>query len=249
MIRVVIVEDEAASRARIRSLAEAFTGIEVVAECSDGMSAVETIIEHRPDLVLLDIQLPELNGFEVVESLPHEVRPAILFITAFDEYAIRAFDTNAIDYVLKPFSAARFTRALGRAIDRLASGHAGQPDAHATAEQIVQREPLRRFVARVANRVYFIRPSDVDWIDVADNYLQLHVAGRTHLVRGSLTSVLPRLADHEFVRINRGLVVRVDAIAAIEAIAPATYQITMRDGARLSSSRTYADSVRALTRP
>jgi len=201
--------------------------------------------------VLLDVQLPELNGFEVVDALPPEVRPGLLFITAFDEFAIRAFDANAIDYVLKPFSSARFTQALGRAVTRLTQGAAGA-DAHTVASELArvaeetETKPIRRFVARMANKAYFIRPADVDWIDVADNYLRLHVATKTHLVRGNIGAVFPRLDPDQFLRINRGLVVRVEAIATVESVAPAVYQITMRDGTRLTSSRTYAEPIRAL---
>lgn len=255
-IRAVIVEDEEASRARIRTLASGFKGIDVIAECADGLTAVETIVDSRPDLVLLDVQLPELNGFEVVDALPHGVRPGLLFITAFDDFAIRAFDESAIDYVLKPFSAARFTRALGRAVDRLRADRNVGAVAHAVAERIVQIpesragvKPLRRFVARTGNKVYFVRAQDVDWIDVTDNYLRLHTSGRTHLIRGTIADITLRLDPEQFVRVNRGAIVRVDTIATIEAIAPATYRLTLNDGTRVSSSRTYADFVRALMNP
>jgi two-component system LytT family response regulator len=163
---------------------------------------------------------------------------------------------SAIDYVLKPFSAARFTRALGRAVDRLRADRNVGAVAHAVAERIVQIpesrarvKPLRRFVARTGNKVYFVRAQDVDWIDVTDNYLRLHTSGRTHLIRGTIADITLRLDPEQFVRVNRGAIVRVDTIATIEAIAPATYRLTLNDGTRVSSSRTYADFVRALMNP
>ena len=247
VIRTLIVEDEAASRMRLREILDGVEHVQVVGECADGPSAVQAIARLRPDLVLLDIQLPGLDGFGVMDAIPTNNRPAVLFITAYDEYAIRAFDANAVDYVLKPFSTARFTRALNRALERLRleRGMPAVPTAN-PALAANTRTWLTRFVVRSVNRTYFVAAADVDWIDVADNYVRLHTAGRTHLVRGTISAVMQRLDPVHFVRVNRGLIARIDAIRTIESTAPATYRLTMRDGARLTSSRTYAADIRRL---
>ena len=253
MIRTLIVEDEAASRSRLREILSSMQQLEVVGESGDGMSAVEAITTLRPDLVLLDVQLPGLDGFGVLEALPERGRPAVLFITAYDEFAIRAFDANAIDYVLKPYSTSRVTRAVNRAVERIqleqrepAAPNSADDPARQHIDSPARRPALTRFVARSVNRTYFIPVADVEWIDVADNYLRLHVKGRSHLVRGTMSAAVERLDPEQCVRINRGLIVRIDAIAGIECIAPATYRVTMSDGSKLSSSRTYAHDLRRL---
>ena len=255
VIRVVVVEDEPASRAHIRRLAGTFPGVEVVAECGDGTEAVRAIVEHRPDLVFLDVQLPELDGFQVLAALGPDHPPAIIFVTAHENFAVRAFETQAVDYLLKPFGPARFAKAFGHALERLRARTRGDVTTAPTWRDSTDggddedpNAPLARFVARVGRKVYFIPMDAVDWIDVADNYLRLHCAGRTHLVRGSLGAIAGRLPSGWFVRVHRGLLVRVDRITSIRTAAPGQYSLTMADGARLVTSRSYTAEVRALFR-
>jgi len=250
MIRLVVVEDEPAARARIAAIVESFDGLTLVAECPDGAAAVAAILEQRPDLVLLDIQLPELDGFEVIAALAGEHLPAVVFITAHDEFAVRAFDAEAIDYVLKPFTTDRLRRALERAVARLESAGGplrGEP-LRAAAAGAAAGTPLTRFVVRLGREVRFVAVGEVDWIEVADNYLRLHAGGRSHLVRSTLAEVMARLDPARFRQINRGLVLNVDRVTAIEHTGSGIYRLTMADGARLANSRTYSGTVRALVR-
>jgi two-component system LytT family response regulator len=248
MVRVVVVEDEPAARARIAAIAGSFPDLTLVAECADGASAVEAVLEHRPDLVLLDIQLPELDGFEVIAALAGEHLPSVVFITAHDEFAVRAFDAEAVDYVLKPFTTARLRRALERAIARLRTpGGALQGETlRAVAAGAAGATPLTRFVVRIGRELRFVPVAAVDWIEVADNYLRLHAGGRAHLVRSTLTEVMARLDPATYRRIHRGTVVNVGRITAIEHTGPGVYRLTMADGARLTSSRSYSATVRGL---
>ena len=253
MIRVVIVEDEPASRANLRRLASAYPDVEVVGECGDGEAAVRTIVDVRPDLVFLDVQLPGMDGFDVLESLPSDRVPAVVFVTAHDDFAVRAFERHAVDYLLKPFGRVRFAKAFGHAVERLqarhlAGGEREQPDGARGREAMDDREPLTRFATRRGRTVHFVPLDDVDWIDTADNYLRLHCAGRIYMVRGTLSEVAGRLPARQFVRVHRGLLLRVDRIVSIQSSAPGIYALTLRDGACLSSSRGYATEVRALLR-
>ena len=199
----------------------------VVGECADGRDAVEKIGALKPDLVLLDVQMPEMGGFEVVEALSPAHLPAVIFVTAYDEHAIRAFDVDAVDYVLKPVQPERFNRALDRATAQVGG---------------------LRFVVRQGARLSFVRADDVDWIESASNYARLHASGRAHLVRETMKALEDRLDPARFVRVHRTAIVNLDRIASV---APATHGellITMRDGATVPASRTYAERLRAFLR-
>lgn len=246
LIRALVVEDEDASRAHICALLAAIPDIQVIGAVGDGLAAVSAILSEQPDLVLLDVQLPELDGFDVLAALPPEVQPAVVFVTAYDEFAIRAFDANAVDYLLKPFSAERFARAVARATDKLAAG--ARRDPFIAPDRTLVHAPLRRFVGRQGNTAYFVPVETVDWIDATHNYLRLHAEGRVHLVRGTIGGAIERLDPGAFVRIHRGLIVRLGAVATITPVAPAVYSVVMSDGAKLTSSRSYAGALRALVK-
>lgn len=259
-VRVAVVDDEPDARERLRMLLAAEPAVRLVAECRDGAEAVETLAALAPDLVFLDVQMPELDGFGVLAALADALGPdrlpAVVFVTAYDEYALRAFDVSAADYLLKPFDRARFDRALERGLARARAG--GGVRGVVREELRALLEHLRgadaapagpfaeRFAVRAGGRVHFVRTADVDWLDVDGNYVQLHAGGRVHLVRGPLGAVEARLDPAAFVRVHRSAIVRVDRIASLEPYFHGEYVVTMRDGSRLTSSRTYSARLRAL---
>ena len=254
MIRALIVDDEPLPRERIRTLLAEHREVELIGECQDGQEAVSTILTRRPDLVFLDIQMPALDGFEVIRAISGEYLPAIIFVTAFDEYAIRAFEVNAIDYLLKPINAARFNQAMLRAIARLvqpaASGTPG-PDRHFLdfVEKLrAEQRYTTRFVVRSGSKISFVRTSDIDWIDAADNYVRFHISGREHLIRETLKSVESQLPPDVFVRVHRSIIINLDRIESIEPHFHGEYVVTMKDGEKLTTSRSYSERLRTLLR-
>jgi two-component system LytT family response regulator len=249
-VRVLIVDDEPLPRERVRTLLLEHADMEVVGECADGRTAVEAILALRPQLVFLDIQMPELDGFGVIEALAGEELPAIIFVTAYDEYAIRAFEVDAVDYLLKPLQPARFEKALARALAGLTEAH--DNTTRRLREFVERAERARgycaRFVIRSAQKLYFVRTDDVDWIDSAANYVQLHAAGRTHLVRDTIAAVEARLDPERFVRVHRSLIINIDSVSSIEPTSHGEYAVAMKDGARLTTSRTHSERLRKLLR-
>jgi two-component system, LytTR family, response regulator len=246
VIRTLIVDDEPLSRERIRALLAAYREIEVIGECGDGQQAVQTILTERPDLVFLDVQMPELDGFEVVRTVSDEYVPAIVFVTAFDHYALRAFEVHPVDYLLKPIHPERFDKAVRHAIERLASPDRQLLDFVRRLRQ--ERRYPQRFVVRSAGRISFVRISNVDWIDAADNYVRLHAGGREHLVRDTLTAFESKVNPEKFVRVHRSIIINLDRVESIEPHAHGEYVVTMKDGARLTTSRSYSDRLRLILR-
>jgi two-component system LytT family response regulator len=247
-LRAVIVDDEPLARERIRTLLTDYPEWVVTAECGDGLDAVQAIGREHPDLVFLDIQMPELGGFEVLEALGADFTPAIIFITAFDEFALRAFEVSAVDYLLKPIDPSRFQQALSRARARLAQT---PRDAGLQIEQLMQywraRQGLAsRFVVRDGGKISFVKVQDVDWIDAAGNYVRLHAGGREYLVRDTMKAVEARLDPATFVRVHRSAIVNIDRVNALEPYFHGEYVVIMRDGSKLTSSRSHSDRLRAL---
>jgi two-component system, LytTR family, response regulator len=250
-LRVLIADDEPLVRERLRTLLAARNDCSLIAECADGGSAVRTIMERRPDIVLLDVQMPELDGFEVVDALPDDVRPAVIFVTAYDEYAVRAFEVNAVDYLLKPVEPARFRAAIDRVAQRPVESAAdpSQPDLGTLLAEIrALRGYGERLVVRDGHRVTFVGADDIDWIEAAGNYVRLHAGGRTHLMRETMKTVEARLNPERFVRVHRSAIVNVDRIAEMEPHFHGEYVLRLRDGTRLTTSRSYGDRVRAILR-
>lgn len=250
-IRVAIADDEPLARERLRSLLEGRERFTIVAECSDGVEAVAALSRHEIDLLFLDVQMPGLSGFEILESAGDGPLPIIVFVTAFNDYALRAFDVSALDYLLKPFDRERFEQTLARVEERLAGRHRV-----AMSEEL--REFLRdlstnatadrvsRFPVRANGEIYFVRVDDVDWIDAEGNYIALHVAGRRHLVRDTIKSLEGRLDPAKFVRVHRSAIINVDRLKKLQPYFHGEYVITLQDGTTLTSSRTYSDRLRAL---
>jgi two-component system LytT family response regulator len=250
-LRIVIADDEPLVRERVCTLLDARTDFTLAAVCEDGASALCAIQEQRPDLALLDVQMPELDGFEVVDALPPEDRPAVIFITAYDEYAVRAFAINAIDYLLKPLEPARFHEALDRARARRTDHGPGTPQPELTAllkEVRALRGYGERLVVRDGQRVSFVRAADIDWIEAVGNYVRLHLGSASQLMRESMKSIEARLDPARFARIHRSAIVNVDRIAHVEPHFHGEYLVTLHDGTRLTSSRSYSDRIRVLLR-
>ena len=241
MIRVVIADDEPLARERVRELLAQRSDVTIAGEARDGEEALRLIHETAPDLLLLDVQMPALDGFEVLAALDPDRTPAVVFITAFDEYAVRAFEVRALDYLVKPFHRARFHEAVDRAI-------AKPPAADAIRELLahVQRPWLTRFVVRSADAIYFVKSADVSWIESAGNYVKLHAGGGEHIVRTSLRELEKRLDPAGFVRVHRSAVVNLDAIKKLEPYFHGEFVITLKDGSRLTSSRSYSAKLREL---
>jgi two-component system LytT family response regulator len=248
VIRAVIVEDEPLVRERLRTLLATHSDVQLVAECADGPSAVTTIVEQRPDVVLLDIQLPEFDGFAVLDALPADDRPRVIFVTAYDQYAIGAFEVNAVDYLLKPVDAARFDQALERARLR-GLGKVSEADLGRLLESVrAGRGYPDRVVVRTGTTSRFVNVPDIQWIEARGNYLRLHLSNAKHLVRETLRDFSARLDPSQFVRVHRSIVVNLGAIAAVEPYFHGEYVLTMRNGHRLHSSRTYSAALRGLLR-
>jgi len=238
-LRALIVDDEAPARRRIRRLLAAESDVIVVGECGDGASAVSAIAETRPDLVFLDVQMPERDGFDVVKALPPGRLPAILFVTAYDRYALRAFDVHAVDYLLKPFTGERFRTALDRARERIMQ-HVQDPALADLARALRARPPyLSRLPIRSGGRTVFVDLDAVDWLEAADNYVRLHVQQREYLVRDTLAALEAQLDPERFARIHRSAVVRIDGVAEIRPTSHGDAEVVLRSGATLPVSRTW----------
>jgi two-component system LytT family response regulator len=252
-VRVVVVDDEALPRQRIVDLVLREPDLELVGTAEDGAGALDLIAEREPDLVFLDIQLPELDGFQVVSALGDEGLPAIVFVTAYDEYAIRAFEVDAVDYLLKPVSAERFAAAVARVRARLAEPARAAEIPNEALRAFAARIAAERgrpvhFVARRGAKHYFVRVADIDWIDAVGNYVRLHTGDRSHLVRHTMKAVETQLDPSLFVRIHRSAIVAIGSIESIESREQGEYLVTLRGGARLVSSRGYSERVRKLLR-
>jgi two-component system, LytTR family, response regulator len=259
-IRALIVDDETHARRGIRTLLARDPEVEVVGECADGRAAVESIGRLAPDLVLLDVQMPHKDGFEVLEAIDLERPPVLIFITAWDRYALRAFEVSALDYLLKPFTDERFYRALGRAkaqhrerrtaefSRRLLSlvehqRRAGQVDPlnakQVDASTLKGAEPLRRFFIKSGGEVNFVPAGEVDWLEAVGYYTKIHAGKRSHLLRGNLGQIEARLDPKEFARIHRSTVINLNRVLRLKDWFNGECLIVLLDGTELKVSRRY----------
>jgi two-component system LytT family response regulator len=244
-MKVVLVDDEPPGRLALRQQLAALPAAEIVAECGDGASAVEAILRHAPDVLFLDVQLGGVSGLDVLERVGTDAVPAIVFVTAYDRYAVRAFEAHAVDYLLKPIDPDRFQEAWQRAAARVEQER-DEPDQRVAA--LVGRDtpqPLERFVVRSGGRLMFVPVNSVDWIEAAGNYVRLHQGGQEHLLRRTLSGLGRRLGDR-FVRIRRTALVNAQAISALEPYGKGSYVVHLRDGTRLVSSRYAGRALRVL---
>jgi two-component system LytT family response regulator len=251
IIRTVIVDDEALGRDRIQSLLERHADVEIVAVCTDGPTAVETIDRAQPDLVFLDVQMPGMDGFEVVDNLEPGRLPAIVFVTAHDGHAIRAFEVHALDFLLKPFDQARFEKALERARNQLTRNPAAPPVIDSRIVSLLEelheeRKYPERLIVKSSGRVFFVRTEDIDWVEASGNYVKVHTKNEAHVLRESMKNMEAKLDPKTFVRIHRSAIVNIDRIKELEPWFHGEYIVIMRDGTRLTASRVFSDRLSAL---
>lgn len=234
-IRALIVDDEPLARSNIAVLLRKQTDVEVIGECGSGAEALGEIRVTRPDLLFLDVQMPECDGFDVLEMLGNDLPPAVVFVTAYDQYALRAFDAGALDYLLKPFDNARFELALTRAKERVRAAKRGENE---------QRQ-LDRIVVKSAGEVSFVKVEDIDWIEAADYYACLHVGARNHLLRRSLAELENELDPNQFCRVHRSGIVNLNRVRSLKLHEDGEYEILLETGARVRLSRRYRKDLEA----
>ncbi|HTL55688.1 MAG TPA: LytTR family DNA-binding domain-containing protein [Candidatus Limnocylindrales bacterium] len=235
-LRAIIADDEPLARERVRSLLAAEPDIEVIAECSNGAQAVKATQEHRPDLLFLDVQMPRLNGFEVLEALTPEETPVVVFTTAHDEHAIRAFEVNALDYLLKPFTEARFRKAIQRAREQPQKAAEGQrnPQLASLLNHLHTSTPGGgRILVRSAERIIFLKPDEIDHVEAAGNYVVLHAGKERHILRETTAAMETRLAPAGFMRISRSIIVNLNRIKEVQSFGPGQYSVLLKHGTRL----------------
>jgi len=245
-IRTLVVDDEALARDRLRQLLQSEPEIELIGECADGREAVAVIQKSAPDLVFLDVQMPELDGFGVLEAISGQPLPVIVFVTAHDKFALRAFEVHAVDYLLKPFDRERFQAALQHALDQ-ARNRSGGEHIEAQAGLIngmaATSKPLDRLAVKSGANITLVPLDEIVWIESADNYVELHVGSRTHLLRETLNALETRLPPEKFVRISRSAMVNSKCIKELRRMLYGGYEITLQTGAKLTLSRRYRDKL------
>lgn len=257
-IKTLIIDDEPLARKAVRLMLLRDAEIEIVGECDNGQTAVESIFTEKPDLVFLDIQMPEMNGFEVLETIGARKMPAVIFVTAYDEYAIHAFEVNALDYLLKPFSDERFEKALQRAKSQLA-----QREINDLSQKLIalvgdyKEEPpaniqtsksnyTTRFMIKAGGRISFIKVDEIDWIEAADYYVKLHTGRKSHLIRETMNVLEKKLDPRAFIRIHRSTIVNIERIKELQPHFNGDYIVVLNDGTELKLSRTRREQLHAL---
>jgi two-component system LytT family response regulator len=244
-MRVLIAEDEPLARDRLRTLLQDHNDVEIAAECADGRSAVDAIRDHEPDLVFLDVSMPELNGFEVIQEIGAAEMPPVIFVTAFDHYAVQAFDAHAVDYVLKPFDEDRFRTAVERGRDALRKRTNGALDQRLSdlLQGLARPSYLERLAVKSGGKIIFLKTNEVQWIAAEGNYARLHAGKRSYLMRETMSNLESKLDPDRFIRIHRSTIVSTDAIAELEPLFQGDYVVVLRDGTRLTSSRGYRSNL------
>jgi two-component system, LytTR family, response regulator len=241
-IRVLIVDDEMLARDRIRDLLQGQAEFEIVGECSNGRDAVQKILEIEPDLLFLDVQMPGLNGLDVLEEVGPGHMPVVIFVTAYDQYALKAFEVHALDYLLKPFDRPRFQKSLQRAraqIQRQRTGHLNDRLTSLLNDLKGGRKFLDRLVVKGAGRIFFLKANEIDWVEAAGNYLRLHVGKESHLLRETMGRFEQQLDPHQFLRIHRSTIVNIERVKEFRPLFHGEYSVVLRDGRRLTLSRAY----------
>jgi two-component system, LytTR family, response regulator len=246
-MRVLLVDDEPLARRKLRRLLNGECDVEIVGESADGAQAVAAIEVQKPDLVFLDVQMPEMDGLGVVHAIGPQRMPLVVFVTAHDRYAVKAFEVSALDYLLKPVNRERFQAAVARARSQMDLGHPGEVEQrlHALLEHLKSgQEYSRRLMLKSEGRVYFLTIDEIDWIEAAHNYLVLHVGKKSHLIRETLDSLEARLDPDHFVRIHRSTMVNLDRIQEMHPWVRGEHAVFLRDGTRLTLSRSYYERLR-----
>lgn len=251
LIRVVVVDDEPLAREMISELAKGDVEIEIVAECANGTEALTAVREHSPDLLLLDVQMPELGGFALLEALKAELErlPPVIFVTAYDQYAVRAFEFHALDYLLKPFDRERFEAAIARAkghIRRERNGNLDQRILALLEELKAGPSYLERLVVKTAGRVFFLSMDEIDWIEAEGNYVSVHTTKKSYILRETIGSLEAQLDPKKFVRIHRSAIVKIDRIRELQPWTHGEYHVVLQDGTELTLSRNYRENLQVV---
>jgi len=239
-MRALIVDDEPLARKGVLLRLKKFKDIQVVGECGDGASAVEKILTLAPDLVFLDVQIPVIDGFEVLRALPADALPAVIFLTAYEQHALRAFEVHALDYLVKPIDDERFLAAVNRALKL------GQVHLSNKVQQLLgsrSGEYVSRFPVRTGQRIQIVPTAEIDWISASGDYAELHARGKIYLIRETMNSLQQKLDPAMFVRIHRSRIVRGEFIRELRLIDNREYVVKLSDGSEHRSSRTYADQL------
>jgi two-component system LytT family response regulator len=245
-IRTLVVDDEPLARERLMGLLAGEPDIETIGQCRDGEEAVRAIIEHSPDLVFLDVQMPAMNGFEVIDAVGSERMPLVIFVTAYDQHALKAFQVRALDYVLKPFDRERFQDALQRArahIQRDETGDLGRRLLALVKDLRRDQPKTDRLVVKSGGRLFFLRTDEIDWIEAAGNYVRLHVGNTSHLLRETMNAIEGRLDPEKFFRIHRSRIVNMERIQEMQPWLNGEYAVVLRTGTRLTLSRGYREKL------
>ena len=243
--RVLIVDDEPLARERIRTLLEEDPAFELVGEAGDGTTGAESILALQPDLVFLDVQMPGADGFDVIDAVGPDKMPFVVFVTAYDRYALRAFDVHALDYLLKPFDRERFRDALARAQAQIDRNNTNGDIERRLAAIVQDLKPAKartdRFVVKSGGRIFFVRTAEIDWIEAAGNYVKLHVGNDSHLIRETMNAVEAKLSPDMFVRIHRCHIVNIEQVRELQPWFNGEYVVFLKNGTRLTLSRGYRE--------
>ena len=248
-IRTIIADDEALARQKLRILLTAESGIHIVTECKNSRETAGALQAHKPDLLLLDVQMPDADGFEVLKTVAPQEMPMVIFTTAYDHYAIKAFEAHALDYLLKPFDQERLHNAIDRARSELLKARGPEFTKHLLAllkETKSESLAERRLVIRVGGRVVFLDTEEIEWIEAAANYVQLHAGKESYLLRGSIGRIAERLDPAQFVRIHRSTIVNAGNIRELQPCNSGEYMVILRSGKELSCSRGYRSGLQHL---
>jgi two-component system, LytTR family, response regulator len=245
-IRVLVADDEPLARERLTSLLSTEPDVEVVGQARDGEEAVTAVHDYSPDLVFLDVQMPGMTGFDVIEAVGTDKMPLVIFVTAYDQHALKAFQVRALDYLLKPFDRERFTDALQRArkqIERDETGDLGRR-LLALVKDLRRDQPRSdRLVVKSGGRLFFLRTDEIDWVEAAGNYVRLHVGTSSHLLRETMNAIEGRLDPEKFFRIHRSRIVNMERIQELQPWLNGEYAVLLRTGTRLTLSRGYREKL------
>jgi len=243
-VRALIVDDEALARERLRDMLKADSRVEIIGECAGGEPAIEAIQQLAPDLVFLDVEMPGKDGFAVLEALDADRLPVIIFVTAYDQYAVRAFEFHALDYLLKPFDQERFDKALARAIAHIRNEKSENLTARIlkTLEEMKARPVhLERLVIKMNGHVFFVKTEEIDWLEAEGNYVRLHAGRESYLLRDTISALESQLDPRKFVRVHRSAIVNIDRIQELQPWFHGEYRILLGEGVQLTLSRSYRE--------
>ena len=245
-IKVLVADDEPLARERLTTLLATEPDVDVVAQARDGEEVVTAVNDHSPDLVFLDVQMPQMNGFEAIEAVGTEKMPLVVFVTAYDQHALRAFEVRALDYLLKPFDRERFSDAMQRArrqLEREETGDLGRR-LLALVKDLRRDQPRSdRLVVKSGGRLFFLRTDEIDWIEAAGNYVRLHVGPTSHLLRETMNAIEGRLDPEKFFRIHRSRIVNMERIQELQPWLNGEYAVLLQTGTRLTLSRGYREKL------